>query len=127
MPITQQRLDLLLREHEDVLTRARNAASALQQVISLPETATDWPSRKVLLETYLADLRALPDKWAVVERERLKRNWKRNERMAEKLKRRRRNAGITPHPERGDIAQSDLQTDATFDAEYEAFNRGELK
>jgi len=126
MPITQERLATLLEEHEDVLTRALNAKSMLLQIIAMDDSLA-WSARKELLLNACATLANLPDKWAVVERERLKARWSRNIRLKKKMEAKRRVRGIAPRQSTATVTRTQREIDLASDAEYEAWNRGEIE
>jgi hypothetical protein len=127
MPITQDRVLALLTEHERTLQAARSAANAIERALT---AYGDNPKElRTVISVYLAELRTLEDKYALLERERLGVRWKRNERLRDKAARKRRAKGIEARPERATIGANTPRLEADPDyfdeAEYERFNRGE--
>lgn len=123
MPITQDRIATLLEEHENCLRIARDAAQTIERALTSGLEDRELATA-VCLMTH--QLRNLPDKWAIVERERINVRWKRNVRLRSKAERKRRTAGINAMPEKASISTKPPVAQEEFDeAEYERFNRGE--
>jgi hypothetical protein len=132
MPITEERLHNLLIEHEAALTLAHNVAQTITESViedhyNFASDADKLATIKDMLRT-IAD--KLPDKWAVIERRSYNANNKRNRRMKEKMRLRRRRAGVPERIMPGSPAQVEREH-AKFlvkqqeDLEYERFLRGE--
>ncbi len=132
MPITEERLHNLLTEHEAALTLARNVAQAI--IEGTIDDNYNYADDKTKLTAIKDDLRTitdrLPDKWAIIERRSYNANNKRNRRMKEKMRLRRRRAGVPERIVPGSPAQverghAQYLTKQQEDLEYERFLRGE--
>jgi len=132
MPITEDRLHNLLTEHEAALTLARNVAQTIVESIvdDHYNYADDAAKLEAIKATLITIIDKLPDKWAIIERRSYNANNKRNRRMKEKMRLRRRRAGVPERTTPGSPAQVERDhakylVKQQEDLEYERFLRGE--
>lgn len=95
MPITQDRIRSLVEESERNLSRMRHMLSFIQDICASPNVSNENKWRAILANApeYLGSHDYV---FTILERERIKHNWRRNERSADKMRklRDRRDQGL---------------------------------
>jgi hypothetical protein len=125
MPITMQRLEKLLTEHEELIGFVHTIQESIKFTLQDAKYRPDNEMQSILagLSAEIAALTRLPSHTHEMERQLYNRNARRNAKSKARQEKRRRHSGIAPRKPPG--AYDRVEEELRLNREYEAFNRGE--
>jgi hypothetical protein len=125
MPITMERFNDLLSEHEQTLTLAREIKMATDEVLRASEYNSEETKDTLIftIRALLAGLDKLPDHLAKIERKHYRRTIKRTLNIRERMRLHRRQQGIPERQEPSDVP-GEVFAAMQADKEYARFNAG---